>query len=51
MTSTSPRGTLGSVASLSAVTLYQGNPDRNKKLWNIALTERYILHMLECCHI
>ena len=29
MTSTSPRGTLGSVASLLAGTLYQGNPDRN----------------------
>jgi len=26
--------TLGSVASLVA-TLYQGNPDRNHKLWNI----------------
>jgi hypothetical protein len=51
MISTSPRGALGSVASLLAVTLYQGNPDRNQKLWNIASTERYILHMLECCHI
>ena len=28
MTSTSPRGTLGSVSSLLAATLYQGNPDR-----------------------
>jgi len=35
MTSTSPKGTLGSVASLLAATLYQGNPDRNHKLWNI----------------
>jgi len=35
MTSTLPRGTLGSVASLLAATLYQENPDRNNKLWNI----------------
>jgi hypothetical protein len=47
-------GTLGSVASLLAATLYQENPDRNHKLWNIVSTERYILHMqvlLECCYI
>jgi hypothetical protein len=35
MTSTLLRGTPGSVASLLAATLYQGNPDRNHKLWNI----------------
>jgi hypothetical protein len=29
MTSTLPKGTLGSVASLFAATLYQGHPDRN----------------------
>jgi hypothetical protein len=49
-----PKGTLGSVASLLAATLYQGNPGRNHKLWNIVSTERYILHMqvlLECCYI
>jgi hypothetical protein len=54
MTSTLPKGTLGSVASLLAATLYQGNPDRNHKLWNIVSSERYILHMqvlLECCYI
>ena len=45
MTSTLPKGTLGSVASLLAITLDQGNPDRNHKLWNIVSTERYILHM------
>jgi len=45
MTSTQPRGTLGSVVSLLAATHYQGNPDRNHKLWDIASTERYILHM------
>jgi hypothetical protein len=28
-----------------AATLYQENPDRNYKLWNIVSTERYILHM------
>ena len=54
MTSTQLRGTLGSVASLLAATLYQGNPDRNYKLWNIVSTERYILHiqvLLGCCYI
>jgi len=45
---------LGSLASLLAATLYQGNSDRNHKLWNIVSTERYILHMqvlVECCYI
>jgi len=56
MTSTLPKGTLGSVASLLAATIYQGNPDRNHKLWNIVSSEIYILvlHMqvlLECCYI
>jgi hypothetical protein len=54
MTSTLPKGTLGSVASLLAATLYQRNPDRNHKLWNIVSSVRYILHMqvlLECCYI
>jgi hypothetical protein len=54
MTSNLPQGTLGSVASLLAATLYQGYPDRNHKLWNIVSSERYILHMqvlLECCYI
>jgi hypothetical protein len=54
MTSTLPKGTLGSVASLLAATLCQGHPDRNHKLWNIVSYERYILHMqvlLECCYI
>ena len=54
MTSTLSKGTLGSVASLLATTLYQGNPDRNHKLWNIASSEKYILHMQvlqECCYI
>ena len=46
MTSTLPKGTLGSVASLLAANLYdQGNPDRNHKLWNIVSSERYILHI------
>jgi hypothetical protein len=35
MTVTLPKGNLDSVASLLAATLYQGNPDRNHKLWNI----------------
>jgi hypothetical protein len=54
MISTLPKGTLGSVASLLAGTLHQGNPDRNHKLWNIASYERYVLHMqvlLEYCYI
>jgi hypothetical protein len=46
MTSTYLRGSLGSVASLLAVTLYQGNPDRHHKLWNIVSTQRYILTRL-----
>ena len=53
MTSTLSKRTLGSVAFLFAATLYQGNHDRNHKLWNIVSTERYILHMqvpLECCY-
>ena len=40
ITSTLPKGTLGSVASLLAATLYQGNPNRNHKLWNIVSSER-----------
>jgi hypothetical protein len=45
------RGTLGSVASLLAATLHQGNRDRNHKLWIIVSTERYILHAYHhwCC--
>jgi hypothetical protein len=45
MTSTLPKGTLGSVASLLAATLYQGHPDRNHKLWNIVSSERDIFHI------
>jgi hypothetical protein len=45
LSSTLPKGTLGSVASLLAATLYQGYSDRNNKLWNIVSSERYILHM------
>jgi regulator of extracellular matrix RemA (YlzA/DUF370 family) len=28
---------------LLAATIYQGNPERSHKLWNIVSTERYIL--------
>jgi hypothetical protein len=35
LTSTLPKGTLGSVATLLAATLHHGNPDMNHKLWNI----------------
>jgi hypothetical protein len=48
MTSTLPKGNLGSVASLLAATFYQGNLDRNHKLWNIISSERYILHSMFC---
>jgi len=52
MTSTLPKGSLGSVASLLRATLYQENLDKNHKLWNIVSSERYILPMLlECCYI
>jgi hypothetical protein len=43
MTSTLPKGIIGSVASLLAATLYQGNPDGNHKLWNIASSERSLM--------
>ena len=36
------------------IRLYQGNPDKNHKLWNIGSTKRYILRkqvLLECCYI
>jgi hypothetical protein len=35
MTSTYPIRTLGSVTTFLAANLYQGNPDRNDKHWNI----------------
>jgi hypothetical protein len=37
-------GTLVSVASLLAARLYQGNPDRNQKIWNIVSTEIYSIY-------
>jgi hypothetical protein len=49
MTPTLPKGTLGSVASLLAATLYQGNIDRNHKLWNIVSSERFIYSICRCC--
>jgi hypothetical protein len=45
MTSILPKGTLGSVATLLAATLYQGNPDMNHKLWIIVSFEKDILHI------
>jgi hypothetical protein len=47
MTSTSPKGTLGSVAYSLAVALYQLNPDRNLKLWNIVSSDIYFI--CRCC--
>ena len=49
MTSTSPKWTLGLIAYWLAVFLYQGNPDRNCKLWNIVSSERYIYFICRCC--
>ena len=48
MTSTLPKGILGSVASLLAATLYQGNPDRNHKPW-ISFHLRDIYSICRCC--
>ena len=45
MTSILPKGTLGSVATLLAATLYQGNPDMNHKLGIIVSFEKDILHI------
>jgi hypothetical protein len=39
MTSTLPKGTLGSVASLLAATLYQGNPD------SLTSNSKYLMHI------
>jgi hypothetical protein len=47
MTSTSPNGTLHSVAYWLAVVLYQWNPYRNHKLWNIVSSDIYFICM--CC--
>ena len=44
MTSTLPKGILGSVASLLPATLLSRKSYRNHQLWNIVLSERYILH-------
>jgi hypothetical protein len=38
MSSTLPKRNLGSVASLLAASLHQGNPDSNHRLWNIVST-------------
>jgi hypothetical protein len=45
MTSTYAIWILGSVGSLLAATLYQGNTERNHKLWDIVSTERHIFHI------
>jgi len=46
MTSIKQTRALGSLSSLLAATFYQGNPDRNHKLWNIGSTEKYIYHIM-----
>jgi hypothetical protein len=40
---------LGLIAYWLAIFLYQGNPDRNRKLWNIVSSERYIYFICRCC--
>jgi hypothetical protein len=45
MTLTSPLGPLCSVASLLAITLYQGNLYMNHKLWNIGSSEGCIRYV------
>jgi len=53
MNSAFPSGTLHSVYSMLAATLYQLNSDRNHILWNIVSTERYTFYMqvfMECCY-
>ena len=45
MTSTKLIETVGSISSFSIATRYQGNQERNNKLWNTGSTERCILHM------
>jgi hypothetical protein len=42
MSTTLPKGTLDSVASLLAAILCQGHTDRNHKLWNIVSSETEI---------
>jgi hypothetical protein len=36
------------IANIFAITLYQGNPDRNHKLWNIVSSED-IYSICRCC--
>jgi hypothetical protein len=48
MTSILPKGTLGSVASLLAATLYQGNPDRTTSS-GISYHLRDIYSICRCC--
>ena len=44
MTSTELIRILGSMESLLAATIYQGNRDLNHKLWNFGSTEGYIIY-------
>ena len=48
LTSTLPRGTIGSVASLLIATFYQGNPDRNHNP-GISYQLRDIYSICRCC--
>jgi hypothetical protein len=48
MTSIELRGTLGSVDTLLAGTLYQGNPDRNHKVSGISYQLRDIYSIYRC---
>jgi len=51
MSSTAPLGTISSVPSLLAITVYKGNHNKENKLCNALSTDRYITHnhvVLEC---
>jgi len=42
--------TVNQEACLSAANLCQGNPERNRRFWNIGSTERYIMWLTECIY-
>jgi len=51
MISNYPLGTIGSVVSLLAAALYQGNHHMSHKLWNSGSSERYTNEKKKLCII
>ena len=49
MTSNLALGNLASVASLLAATLFQVNPDRNHKFYNVVSNDSDVLSIYRCC--